>query len=132
MMVVTVDIGNTRIKAAVFEQNRLEAIFAFDSSVFNEKISEILFRYPDVADIVVASVTHQRWDDVALPTQKKVHFLSHTSVFPFISAYETPQTLGIDRMILASGAGLQYPDCNRLVIGAGTCIPYDFIDQRNV
>src|SRR5690606_28211136 len=35
------------------------------------------------------------------------------------------------RMVLASGATLRYPDKNRLVIDAGTCITYDFIDDRN-
>jgi type III pantothenate kinase len=33
-------------------------------------------------------------------------------------------------MVLA-GATLQYPKCNRLVIDAGTCVTYDFIDQED-
>ncbi len=49
--------------------------------------------------------------------------------FPFENKYETPKTLGIDRMVLAAGATLQYPKQNRLVIDAGTCVTYDFIDQ---
>jgi pantothenate kinase type III len=39
-------------------------------------------------------------------------------------------TLGIDRMVLAAGAVLQFPNQNRLVIDAGTCITYDFIDAK--
>jgi type III pantothenate kinase len=34
-------------------------------------------------------------------------------------------------MVLASGAVLQFPFKNRLVIDAGTCITYDFIDENN-
>jgi type III pantothenate kinase len=34
-------------------------------------------------------------------------------------------------MVLASGAVIQYPNQNRLVIDAGTCITYDFIDEDN-
>jgi type III pantothenate kinase len=34
-------------------------------------------------------------------------------------------------MILASGAVLKYPIQNRLVIDAGTCITYDFIDDND-
>ena len=42
-----------------------------------------------------------------------------------------PQTLGIDRMVHAAGATLQFPNQNRLVIDAGTCVTYDFIDESN-
>jgi type III pantothenate kinase len=34
-------------------------------------------------------------------------------------------------MVLASGAVLKYPNQNRLVIDAGTCITYDFIDDND-
>jgi type III pantothenate kinase len=47
--------------------------------------------------------------------------------FPFVNRYETPQTLGIDRMVLAAGT-LQFPGLNRLVIDAGTCVTFDFIE----
>jgi type III pantothenate kinase len=39
--------------------------------------------------------------------------------------YETPHTLGIDRMVLAAAAAISKP--NRLVIDAGTCVTYDFM-----
>jgi type III pantothenate kinase len=55
--------------------------------------------------------------------------LFHDDVFPFANQYETPKTLGIDRMVLAAGT-LKYPKQNRLVIDAGTCT-YDFIDENN-
>jgi type III pantothenate kinase len=35
-------------------------------------------------------------------------------------------------MVLATGATLQYPNQNRLVIDAGTCVTYDFISQDDV
>ena len=34
-------------------------------------------------------------------------------------------------MVLATGAVLQFPNKNRLVIDAGTCITYDFIDEND-
>jgi type III pantothenate kinase len=34
-------------------------------------------------------------------------------------------------MVLASGAVLNFPNQNRLVIDAGTCITYDFIDEND-
>ena len=35
-------------------------------------------------------------------------------------------------MVLASGAVLSYPNQSRLVIDAGTCITYDYIDNKYV
>jgi type III pantothenate kinase len=35
------------------------------------------------------------------------------------------------RMVLAANAVLKYPKKNRLVIDAGTCITYDFIDEND-
>jgi type III pantothenate kinase len=55
-------------------------------------------------------------------------FYFHDDHFPFVNRYETPQTLGIDRMVLAAGATLQFPGMNRLVIDAGTCVTFDFIE----
>jgi type III pantothenate kinase len=40
--------------------------------------------------------------------------------------------LGIDRLVLAAGATLFYPNQNRLVIDAGTCVTYDFVSADNV
>jgi type III pantothenate kinase len=34
-------------------------------------------------------------------------------------------------MVLAAGAMLQFPNQNRLVIDAGTCVTYDFIDETD-
>ena len=53
------------------------------------------------------------------------------SVFPFKNKYTTPTTLGVDRMVLTSGAVLQYPNQNVLIIDAGTCVTYDFITNKN-
>ena len=34
-------------------------------------------------------------------------------------------------MVVSAGAVLKYPNQNRLVIDAGTCITYDFIDEKD-
>nr|WP_309597725.1 type III pantothenate kinase [Flavobacterium oreochromis] len=62
----------------------------------------------------------------------KVVQISQKSNFPFINEYATPNTLGVDRMVLAAGAVLQFPSQNRLIIDVGTCITYDFVDAQNV
>ncbi len=132
MMLLVIDVGNTRIKAAVFEGNTLLETVVFNALELQNNIKTILDSYPKVADMIVASVGNRDKDDfLALNTKINVHFVTHETLFPFQNLYETPHTLGIDRMVLAAGAVLQFPKQNRLVIDAGTCITYDFIDDAD-
>jgi type III pantothenate kinase len=131
-MLLAIDVGNTQIKAAVFEDTTLLEVLVFNQQALTSKLDFVLSQYPKIKAIVVASVG--KMDASAfLSFQNKVqiHFISHQSKFPFQNLYTTPTTLGIDRMVLATGAVLQFPHQNRLVIDAGTCITYDFVDENN-
>jgi type III pantothenate kinase len=129
-MVVTVDVGNTRIKAAVFEGSTVLENFVFDRNELEKKIENILKKFKNCSDLVVASVGNvEKHSFLAFENKLNIHFLTHDFPFPFINKYATPKTLGIDRMVLAAGATLQYPKQNRLVIDAGTCMTYDFVDE---
>ncbi|MCV9929362.1 type III pantothenate kinase [Flavobacterium sp. LS1R49] len=131
-MVLTIDIGNTRIKGAVFEKNTVLEFFVFDKKDLEKKIEKILEKFEKVTDLVVASVGNVGKEAfLNFNNDVKVCFLSNEDHFPFKNNYATPKTLGIDRMVLASGATLQYPNQNRLVVDAGTCITYDFVDEND-
>ena len=131
-MHLIIDVGNTRIKAAVFEQNTLVELFVFTKDVFLTEINFILNKFPKIKKLVVASVGNvEKEAFLSLKSKAEIHFITHESKFPFANLYSTPTTLGIDRMVLASGAVLQYPNQNRLVIDMGTCITYDFIDETD-
>jgi type III pantothenate kinase len=131
-MLLAIDIGNTQIKAAVFEQNTLlnKEIIAFSN--WKIAVKNTLRNFPRIKNCVVASVGKlQKEDFLYLSSTLKVHFISSESKFPFQNLYCSPKTLGIDRMLLAAGAVFQFPNKNRLVIDAGTCITYDFIDEND-
>lgn len=131
-MILTIDVGNTRIKGAVFEGANALEYFIFEPKELEEKILKILKKYRKVSHLVVASVgVLEKQAFLAFEKEVKIHFISHLDVFPFTNLYETPHTLGIDRMVLAAGATIQFPNCNRLVIDAGTCVTYDFIDEHD-
>lgn len=57
-------------------------------------------------------------------------WLNHTTPLPVVNLYETPKTLGYDRMAAVVGAYSQFPGKDILVIDAGTCITYEFIDSK--
>ena len=132
-MILTIDVGNTRIKGAVFENDTLIEQFHTEPRAMQNAVESILLKYPNASDLVVANVGNfDKNDFLAFSNRITIHFVSHSDAFPFLNAYATPNTLGIDRMVLATGATLRYPNQNRLVIDAGTCVTYDFISQDDV
>ncbi|WP_269226488.1 type III pantothenate kinase [Flavobacterium eburneipallidum] len=131
-MILAIDAGNTRIKAAVFEGSIVLEDFVFLKIELQKNIKNILKKYQKTTHLVISSVSDlEKLAFSAFENIVKVHFVSHNDVFPFTNDYKTPQTLGIDRMVLAAGATLQFPNQNRLVIDAGTCVTYDFVDESN-
>ena len=128
-MLFVIDIGNTRIKGAVFEHDTIIEQFYFLSDELRIQLNSLANKYPTCKDIVVANVGNHTKEvfQTMIPTLK-CHFVTRAWSFPFANKYATPETLGIDRMVLASGAVMSYPNQCRLVIDAGTCITYDFVD----
>jgi len=131
-MILTIDVGNTRIKGAVFEGDILLENFVFMKTEVQKNIQNILKKYQKTTHLVVASVGDvEKQSFLEFSSILNIHFISHKDLFPFINRYETPHTLGIDRMVLAAGATLQFPNQNRLIVDAGTCVTYDFVDQND-
>jgi type III pantothenate kinase len=131
-MLLAVDIGNTKIKAAVFEGDALLEKFIFTPQEANDEVKKILNKYPLALKSIMSTVGREA-NELLLWLQGHTQFtaVNHELRFPFINDYATPATLGIDRMVLAAGSVLKYPDASRLVIDAGTCITYDFTTSQN-
>lgn len=128
-MILAIDIGNTRIKSAVFEKDMLLELHVFKKEDFLLEIEKILKKHQTIHVLVVSSVgSLGKSDFEKLSHRVKIHFISRDQLFPFINKYESPQTLGIDRMVLVAGAVLKYPEQNVLIIDAGTCVTYDVVD----
>jgi type III pantothenate kinase len=131
-MLLAVDVGNTRIKTAVFENDTLLEIFVFEKEKLSKELDFILKKFPKIIKIVVSSVGNvEKNEFLAFENRVKIIFISKESSFPFANLYASPKTLGTDRMVLAAGAVLKFPKQSRLVIDAGTCITYDYIDEND-
>jgi type III pantothenate kinase len=132
-MILIIDVGNTRIKSAVFEQDTLVEVNFFSNESFKISIENILKKFDKITNLVIASVgILEKKAFQSFSNQVKINFISRESNFPFQNNYISPSTLGIDRMVLSAGAVLQFPKQNRLIIDAGTCVTYDFIDDKDV
>jgi type III pantothenate kinase len=131
-MLVAIDVGNTRIKAAVFEGYSLIKLYLLEKETFQDDLKNIFSNHEKITNMLVSAVTSiEKKAFEGLSDKIKIHFISHLDAFPFHNRYATPTTLGLDRMVLAAGAVFQFPQKNRLIIDAGTCITFDFVDEND-
>ena len=130
-MNLVIDIGNTKVKVAVFELDTIITTIVCDEINFLEELKKISNKYP-VTQSIVSSVK-----DIKLKYLKELNklpllvTLNNNTPLPFKNLYASPSTLGNDRIALATAAVCIYPLKNTLVIDAGTCITYDFINAKN-
>ena len=129
-MQLVIDIGNTRVKAALFEQNNLVHFFVFDDTDAFLK-ANILDKY-QIENCIVSSVVDGIEAFVEY-LKKKGPVLTYSiqTPTPLKNCYESPFTLGSDRLAAAVAGNFLFPNKNVLVIDAGTCIKYNFINKDN-
>lgn len=128
MISVSIDIGNTRIKAGIFEDDKLQSVFHFENI---DGLKLYCNDLPSLTPVIISSVTN---DDLNSFYHRLTNLLilDHTIPLPINNKYETPETLGKDRLAAVIGAALLFENKNNLVIDIGTCIKYDFIDLNKV
>jgi type III pantothenate kinase len=56
-----------------------------------------------------------------------IFWFNHLSDLPIANNYDTPSTLGPDRLAAAIGASILYQKQNIVIIDMGTCIKYDLL-----
>ncbi len=131
-MNLIVDVGNTFVKFAVFSRGKLKERIVGEVIDFNVMSKDVLDAYPKINKAIVSSVGKLKKLHIdSLKDKIPVLELSHELKLPFKNLYATPMTLGVDRIALVSASVEQFPDKNVLIIDAGTCITYDFINTKN-
>lgn len=136
-MNLVIDIGNTRVKAGLFEGPELKQFFVFDkyshleNGTFSQIEKEILNLYP-VRNCIVATVVDPI-DEFVKELTKKAPTLLFTSQIPvpITNMYTSAATLGSDRLASAVGGYTLFPGKDILVVDAGTCIKYNFVSKDN-
>ena len=129
-MNLIIDIGNTRVKAGLFKKNELKNSFVFEST--EELFNANLFSAFPISNCIVASVVDPI-EAIVTRLQKQTNVLVFTgkTPVPLINLYQSAQTLGSDRLASAVGGNFLFPNKNILVIDAGTCIKYNFVNSAN-
>lgn len=128
-MNLIIDIGNTRVKAALFKENQLFELRIFDS--VSELLSDLSFIKQAQNAIIGSVVEDLTLFNSALNSVIPTLTFTHQTKIPLLNLYHSASTLGSDRLAAAVGANMLYPNKDVLVIDAGTCIKYNFINSKN-
>jgi len=128
-MNLIVDIGNTSTKLAVFEGKKRLSFSRINELSCEELEKEL--RGFKIRQAIVSSVKKlpPLISDLFFSNIPFVHVLSHKSALPFKIEYDTPETLGSDRIAAVAGAFNLFPGAEVLVIDAGTALTFDFLSS---
>ncbi|MDQ7916196.1 type III pantothenate kinase [Mesonia sp. MT50] len=128
---LAIDIGNTLVKLAVFEDGRLLELKITPAENISFVLNKLVISHPEISESILASVAGIHKDVIANSLKNQsILELTATTPVPFRNLYETPHSLGIDRIALTVAATCEYPNKNVLVIDAGTCITYDMVTKN--
>lgn len=130
-MNLCIDQGNSRTKVALMTDEG-KMINHFIYKQFSSADVERLFDLYDITDSIISSVVNIEAAIVNTLHRCSQHFVlfDHMTPVPIVNKYDTPHTLGQDRLAAAVGAKSLCPNENLLIIDAGSAITYDFVTDK--
>ena len=128
MRTLCIDFGNTRLKAGLFEDDILTKEINIEKDNI-ETISAILENYNPQKSILSSVINHDVSIEQLLNEKTRFHKLSSDTKINFSIAVGKPETIGADRLALIAAAVHFFPGKNNLIIGLGSCITYNFVNQ---
>lgn len=132
MINLVIDIGNSRTKIALFNQHDLMFNVPLDI-LTAENVKMLKDEHPQLKKAILSSVKPYDEELKRILSEEFDQFLEldHQTELPIENLYETPETLGKDRIAAAVGANELFPGQNLLIIDAGTAITYDLVSEKN-
>lgn len=144
-VLLALDIGNTAIKGGLFDGATLRRTFRLttDPAASVPAYRHALRHHLDGVQIdgigiasVVPAVGACVTEAARAETMRLPLVVSHRSPLPFAMGYETPETLGTDRIAAAAGAWTRYhddaPGRPLVVVDAGTAVTLEVVSADGV
>lgn len=131
-MSFVIDEGNTLCKCARFASNQMLE----QKTLVSSELSNVSFWNNIEAErLIFSSVKRTKADFTKLIANTKFEtkavYLDMDCNLPIKINYDTPHSLGKDRIAGAVAANDLYPNKNVLIIDAGTSITYDLVSSEN-
>ena len=129
--ILTIDIGNTNAKYAVFDGNNI-----VEKDYFNpvsDDLAKLLEKYDNIKKCILASVGGHVEECMNQLQSIKITVLSSKTRLPFSLNYKEKDKVGSDRLAAVAAGYSQKPHENSLIIDIGSCITYDILtaDSRH-
>ncbi len=130
-MNLVIDQGNSSAKVEIFEGEKV--VFYQKYERFSVEEAESLLREYDCRQAILSTVVDEDEQLTRYLSDKleKWVCLTNETTIPIEILYETPKTLGRDRIAVCVGANYLMPDTNLLVIDVGTAITFDIVNSQN-
>ncbi len=125
-MQLAIDIGNTNTKIGLFEKNKLVKLYADGQSLI-----DVLIENHSITHAILSRSGKENREIEVLQQKGILTFhMKNRLLLPMQLAYKTPDTLGADRVAGSVEALSMFPNFPVLKIDAGTCVTYDFINEK--
>lgn len=126
-MNLAIDIGNQYTKLAIYNDEEMlhsTAYKKFKLQYLVDLHGEYPYKNAILSDVSGDVVKTEAW------LKEHTHYIrmSHSTPIPLENKYHTPNTLGLDRIAASVGAWSMFSGKPILVIDAGTCITYEFVN----
>lgn len=127
-MNVVADIGNTLVKLALFDRERLTERCCYERFTHAEA-DDLFGRWKGVDRIIVAASGTDTGEMAALLRPRADFVLEFRPGMPtpLDNDYLTPETLGCDRLAAAVGAWTLHPGRDTLIVDFGTALTVDLL-----
>lgn len=127
---LVIDQGNSKVKYGIFADDVMEQMESKEAFSCDEILN--LATNQGVENIIYSSVaqTLSQNDKGRLEQQSYFLELTHQLKLPIINDYETPSTLGLDRLAAVVGAYSLFPKQTCLVVDAGTCMTLEVLSDN--
>ena len=127
---MVIDIGNSFSKVGLFDKNILIEYKEF--KLFSVEDIKSVFSSKTITNSIISNVSsHDKNVFEFLNMNSNLILFDAEIKLPFKNKYGSVETIGNDRIALVSQASRLYPDKNVLVIDSGSCITYDFLNDKN-
>jgi type III pantothenate kinase len=132
MIRLAIDQGNSYTKIGVFNEGGLIDSYSEKDPHFNSKIKEVISTFQPQEAIFSSVRIYNTSDIKAAIASPKLLFLQNNLPLPIELEYETPHTLGNDRIANAAGAESIFRGESSLIVDVGTCITYTVVRNRKL
>mgnify|MGYP003290285400 CR=1 FL=1 len=127
---ITIDIGNTRAKYAIFNEDNIIETSTFEPC--SDDLERLISRFPQIGKGIISSVGGKIEECVRQLKDIDIVTLSGETPLPFVLGYNEKKQIGSDRLVAVAAAMIEKPEQNNLVIDIGTCITYDIITAEKI